>query len=155
MRIERVAAASGVGFVVVGVASFVLITASPFPSGGASAAELTAYFTDPGNGRLIQVAMTLSSVGGFLLLWFLGGLYRRLVGALGSGSLLPSVAFAGGTVFVAVLFAANAVFAAFDAPTRSTGTLGFELVLWVLVVSVLLLRRPSTSVVVSPQQAGK
>ena len=46
------------------MASFVLILASPFPSGGASAAELTAYFTDPGNGRLIQVAMTLSSVGG-------------------------------------------------------------------------------------------
>ncbi len=228
MRIERVAAASGIGFVVVGVASFVLILASPFPSGGASAAELTAYFTDPGNGRLIQVAMTLSSVGGFLLLWFLGGLYRRLVGALGSGSLLPSVAFAGGAVFVAVLFAANAVFAAlppdtsgtlglepgvavtlvqltnwlytfgalgfaatvlatslvilrtsvfprwvawagfvvaalfaanavfaaFDAPTRASGTLGFELVLWVLVVSVLLLRRSSTSVTVPGQQAG-
>ena len=59
-----------------------------------------------------------------------------------------------GFVFIAV-FAANAAFSAFDAPTRSTGTLGFELVLWVLVVSVLLLRRPSTSVTVSPQQAGK
>ena len=225
---ERAAAAFGIGFVVVGVASFVLITASPFPSGGASAAELTAYFTDPGNGRLIQVAMTLSSVGGFLLLWFLGGLYRRLVGALESGSLLPLVAFAGGAVFVAVLFAANAVFAAlpsdtsgtlgfepgvavslveltnwlytfgvlgfaatvlatslailrtrvfprwvawagfvfvavfaanaafsaFDAPTRASGTLGYELVLWVLVVSVLLLRRSSTSVIVPGQQAG-
>ena len=57
-------------------------------------------------------------------------------------------------MFIAV-FAANAAFSAFDAPTRSTGTLGFELVLWVLVVSVLLLRRPSTSVTVSPQQAGK
>ena len=226
---ERVAAACGIGFVVVGVASFVLILASPPPGGGASAAELTAYYTDSGNGRLIQVAMTLSAVGGFLLLWFLGGLRRRLIGALGSGSLLPSVAFTGGAVFVAVLFAANAalaaafsdtsgtlgfepglaatlveftnwlytfgvlglaatvlatslailrssvfprwvawagfvfvavfaanaIYAAFDAPTRSTGTLGPELVLWVLVVSVLLLRRPSTSVIVSGQQAGK
>ncbi len=228
MRIERVAAVCGIGFVVVGVASFVLITASPPPGGGATAAEVTAYYTDPGNGRLIQVAMTLSSVGGFLLLWFLSGLRRRLTGALGSGSLLPSVAFAGGAVFVAVLFAANAVFAAapsdtsgtlgfepgvavtlveltdwfytfgalglaatvlatslailrtsvfprwvawigfvvaalfaanaayaaFDAPTRASGTLGFELMLWVLVVSVLLLRRPSTSVTVPGQQTG-
>ena len=225
----RVAAACGIGFVVVGVASLILITASPPPGGGASAAELTAYYTDPGNGRLIQVAMTLSSVGGFLLLWFLSGLRRRLVGALGRGSLLPSVVFSGGVVFVAVLFAANAalatapfdtsaalgfepgvtrtlveftdwlytfgtlglaatvlatslailrtrffprwvawagfvvaalfaanaVYAAFDAPTRSTGTLGFELMLWVLVVSVLLLRRPSTSVAVPGRQAGK
>ena len=55
-------------------------------------------------------------------------------------------------MFVAV-FAANAAFSAFDAPTRSTGTLGPELVLWVLVVSVLLLRRPSTSVIVPGQQA--
>ncbi|MCH7586314.1 MAG: hypothetical protein IH941_14370, partial [Acidobacteria bacterium] len=92
---ERVAAACGIGFVVVAVASFVLILASPPPGGGASAAELTDYYTDPGNGRLIQVAMTLSSVGGFLLLWFLSGLRRRLIAALGSGSLLPSVAFAG------------------------------------------------------------
>ena len=229
MRIERAAAACGIGFVVVGVASFVLITASPFPSVGASVAELTAYYIDPGSGRLIQVAMTLSSVGGFLLLWFLGGLRRRLIGALGSGSLLPSAAFAGGAVFVAVLFtanaafaaapsdtsgtlgfepgmavslveltnwlytfgalgfaatvlatslailrtsvfprwvawigfvfvavfAANAAFSAFDAPTRASGTLGFELVLWVLVVSVLLLRRPSASMIVPGQQAGK
>ncbi|MCH7584456.1 MAG: hypothetical protein IH941_04765, partial [Acidobacteria bacterium] len=58
-----------------------------------------------------------------------------------------------GFVFVAV-FAANAIYAAFDAPTRSTGTLGYELVLWVLVVSVLHLRRPSTSVIVAGQQAG-
>ena len=76
---ERVAAVCGIGFVVVGVASFVLITASPPLGGGASAAELTAYYTDPGNGRLIQVAMTLSSAGGFLLLWFLGGLRRKLI----------------------------------------------------------------------------
>ena len=42
-------------------------------------------------------------------------------------------------MFVAVLFAANAALAA--APSDTSGTLGFELVLWVLVVSVLLLRR--------------
>ena len=230
MSTERVAAASGIGFVVVGVASFVLITASPPPGSGAIAAEVTAYFTDPGNGRLIQVAMTLLSVGGFLLLWFLSGLYRRLIGALGSESLLPSVAFAGGAVFVAVLFAANAAFATAPSDTsgilgfepgvavtlveladwlytfavlgfaatvlatslailrsrvfprwvawagfvfvavfaanaafvafegaegsRASGTLGPELVLWVLVVSVLLLRRPHTFVTVPDQQAG-
>lgn len=216
---ERVAAACGIGFVVLLMAGFVLIIASPPPSGDASAAELTAYYTDSGNRRLIQVAVTLMSVGGFLLLWFLGGLSRRLIGALGRGSLLPPVAFAGGAVFVAVLFAANAVFAA--ALSDTSGTPGFEpgvavtlvkltdwlytfgvlglaatvlatslatlrtsvfppwvawtgfvvaalqffmypltgsplflLALWVLVVSVLLLRRPSTSVIVPRQQAG-
>jgi hypothetical protein len=82
---------------------------------GASDQELVSWWSDRGNQATAVISMYLFVLAGLSFLVFLAKLRSRLLEAEGRSGELTSLAFAGGIVFVAMLFVAGA----------SRGVIGF------------------------------
>src|SRR5829696_5170335 len=74
-RWERLGAATGIAFVVVLVASFVVIPDTP-PALTDPASEIRSFYAD--NSSAWQASVYLTGVAAFLFLWFLGSLRSAL-----------------------------------------------------------------------------
>jgi hypothetical protein len=93
-RLEKYAALTGLGAVVLIIVGFVIVTPTP-PSTDAAATEYGAYFTD--HKDAIRAGLAILAISMLFYVWFLGSLSSALRSAIGSPR-LPSVAFAGGIV---------------------------------------------------------
>jgi hypothetical protein len=95
-RLEKYAALTGLGTVVLIIIGFVIVTPTP-PSVDASANEYAAYFTD--HKDAIRAGVVILAISMLFYVWFLGSLSSALRSAIGSPR-LPSIALAGGIVGV-------------------------------------------------------
>src|SRR5688500_18548914 len=93
-RWERIAAATGIVFVILGVAAY-LMMGQP-PGSGASAQDVIDYHH--GNRDSMQMANYLWGVAGIFFLWFLGSLRAHLRRAEGDAGRLSAVVFGSGLV---------------------------------------------------------
>jgi len=93
-RWERLGAATGIIFVILGVAAY-LIAGQP-PKAGASSQEVIAYHHD--NRDAMQMSNYLWGVAGIFFLWFLGSLRAHLRRAEGDTGRLSAVVFGSGLV---------------------------------------------------------
>jgi len=93
-RWERLGAATGIVFVVIGVAAY-LIAGTP-PKAGASAQEVISYHHD--NLDALRMSNYLWGVAGIFFLWFLGSLRAHLRRAEGDTGRLSAVVFGSGLV---------------------------------------------------------
>ena len=114
---DRVAAATGIAFVVLGIIALVVVPQSPQPD--ASSAEVAAYFTDNRSGILAQTY--LFAVAGIFFLWFLGSLRSQLRRAEGGTGRLSAVAFAGGIATFAAFGTGSGISAALAAGIAPQG----------------------------------
>ena len=105
---ERLGAATGIGFVVLAVASFVFGPTDKPPGFDDSAQEVASFIGD--NRDKIQVLSALTLLSAPLFLWFLGSLARtlRLAEERGPGR-LAAVSFAGGIVAVTLAILGTAL----------------------------------------------
>jgi hypothetical protein len=92
---------SGIVFAVLFVAGFLM--SADTPDGDASNAEWRRYFLDSGNRRMLVIGSLVFAVAVLAFLLFLGVLRERLRNASPGGEWVPTVAFASGIVFVAML----------------------------------------------------
>jgi hypothetical protein len=122
-RGQRLAAATGIGFVVlIVVATFF---GSP-PDFGAPADEVSRYYRE--DQRAIQSSALVFATALALLLWFLGTLRSVLAEAERDGAALATIGFGGGLVAVALLvislsFVVGAAFRPEETPPELTRTL--------------------------------
>jgi len=100
---------AGIVFAVLFVAAF--FVQGELPSGDDSAANVAAFYDDSGNRAQVIIATYMFFLASVFFLWFLGSLRRRLIEAEGEPGRLAPIAFAAGTVFVAMLMVAAACFA--------------------------------------------
>lgn len=101
----RLAAASGVAFVMLMIAGFLVLD---IPGHDDSDALVNAFYADTGNRARVIVAAYLLAGAGLAFLCFLAHLRSLLRIAEGEPGTLSALTFAGGVVFVATLFAAGA-----------------------------------------------
>lgn len=106
---ERLAAATGIAFAVVGAIGLLIVPLPPEP--GASAEAITSYFTENRSRLLAQV--WILGLAGVFFLWFLGSLRSYLRAAEGETGRLSAVVFGAGI----------AAFAAFGTGTGVAGAL--------------------------------
>jgi hypothetical protein len=114
---DRVAAATGIAFVVLGIIALVVVPQPPQPD--ASSGEVAAYFTDNRSGILAQTY--LFAVAGLFFLWFLGSLRSHLRRAEGGTGRLSAVAFAGGIATFAAFGTGSGISAALAAGIAPQG----------------------------------
>lgn len=100
-RYAKYGAATGILAVILTVGGFALIPT--FPDVDASATEVASYYAEEQDG--IQVGLVTITVGLFFFIWFLGSVRTALERAEGAPGRLASVAFAGGVLSAAALFA--------------------------------------------------
>lgn len=100
-RWERLAAATGIGFVILGVAAY-LIAGQP-PKAGDSAEQIVSYYTE--NRDSVVLSGYLWGVAGILFLWFLGSLRAHLRVAEGEAGRLSAVVFGSGLLLGAFFLA--------------------------------------------------
>jgi hypothetical protein len=91
-RWERLGAATGIVFVVLAFASFII--GGELPKPGDSAEQVVTYYTSDSD--MILWSGWLWGLAGIAFLWFLGSLRSHLVRAEGDPGRLTSVMFAGG-----------------------------------------------------------
>lgn len=91
-RWEKLAAATGIVFVI--VAAIGLLVAPTPPDPGASPDEVVSYFTD--NGDKLRLQALLLGIAGIFFLWFLGTLRAFLGAAEGANNRLSATAFGSG-----------------------------------------------------------
>jgi hypothetical protein len=91
-RWERLGAATGIAFVVVAFASFII--GGELPKPGDSAEQVVSFYTD-GSDKILW-SMWLWGIAGIFFVWFLGNLRNHLVKAEGGTGRLTGVMFAGG-----------------------------------------------------------
>jgi hypothetical protein len=108
---ERRAAAAGVIFVVLAL-TWVILRASG-PGGGDSHREIVKFFSDSGDRERFGLSGWVMGAAGLFLLWFLSGLRTLLRRAEAGDGRLASLAFGGGIVMTALLFAKNSIHPAF------------------------------------------
>ncbi|HEV3475559.1 MAG TPA: hypothetical protein VG602_09355, partial [Actinomycetota bacterium] len=108
---ERVAAATGIVFVVLGIIAIAIVPQAPQPD--ASADEVAAYFVDRGDGVIAQTY--LFAVAGLFFLWFLGSLRAHLRRAEGGTGRLSAIFFAGGIATFAAFGTGSGISAALAA----------------------------------------
>jgi hypothetical protein len=101
----RLAAASGFAFVALFVAALFVLD---IPGHDDSEEIVNAFYADSGNRARVVIAAYLLAIAGLSFLWFLAHLRGRLSAAEGEPATLSAVSFAGGVVFVAMLFAGAA-----------------------------------------------
>ena len=114
---DRVAAATGIAFVVLGIIALVVVPQAPQPD--ASSSEVAAYYTDNRSGILAQTY--LFAVAGIFFLWFLGSLRSHLRRAEGGTGRLSAVAFAGGIATFAAFGTGSGISAAMAAGIAPQG----------------------------------
>jgi hypothetical protein len=91
-RWEKLGAATGIAFVVLAFASYVI--AGELPKPGDTTEQVVAYYTD--NSDKVLWSMWLFGIAGVLFLWFLGSLRSHLMKAEGDPGRLSTVVLAGG-----------------------------------------------------------
>jgi hypothetical protein len=91
-RWEKLGAATGIVFVVLAFASYLI--AGELPRPGDSTEQVVAYYTDDSD--KILWSMWLFGLAGIAFLWFLGSLRSHLMKAEGGTGRLSAVAFGGG-----------------------------------------------------------
>jgi hypothetical protein len=101
-------AATGLISVILLLVGFLIVTPSP-PDLSASAEEFSQYFIDEQDG--IRAGILIVSLALFAFIWFLGSLAQTLRVTAGAPR-LPSIAFAGGVIAVALLAVTLTAFAA-------------------------------------------
>lgn len=100
---ERLAAASGIGFFVLGIASMALGVGDR-PQFGSSAESVVAFWS--GRGYRVQIVYLILGVALLLFLWFVGSLRAAIARVEGGAGRLAATCFAGGIgTFVGLLFA--------------------------------------------------
>jgi hypothetical protein len=104
---ERLGAATGALSVLLFIIGFGVLPTPPDVD--APAIEVHAYFADEQSG--IQASMVLMTVALFFFIWFLGSLRSALRTAEGGTGRVSSIAFGGGLVSAAALFAFITLFA--------------------------------------------
>ncbi|MGH2691334.1 MAG: hypothetical protein ACRDHM_02415 [Actinomycetota bacterium] len=107
-RWERLAAATGIVFVAMGVAAF-LIGGQP-PKADDSAEKVVAYFTEDRNALL--TSSYLFGLAGVFFLWFLGSLRSHLRRAEGDSGRLSAVVFGAGLLTGAFFTVGSGAFTA-------------------------------------------
>jgi hypothetical protein len=117
-RWERLAAATGIIFVILGVAAY-LIAGTP-PKAGASAEEIVAYHVD--NLDAIQTSSYLWGIAGIFFLWFLGSLRAHLRRAEGDTGRLSAVVFGSGLVAGTIYTVGVLLYASIHAHTSPEAT---------------------------------
>ncbi|MGH2723289.1 MAG: hypothetical protein ACRDI0_03315 [Actinomycetota bacterium] len=122
---ERLAAGTGILFVVLAAVAYFLAPQPPAPN--APAGDIAGYYTGNRDGLLIQ--SVVFALGGAALLWFLGSLRSALRTAEGGTGRLSAVSFGAGLLVVALAYGAGALFtvaALYLAPQSGTeGVIGF------------------------------
>lgn len=98
-RWERLAAATGIAFVVVTAISLVIAPTPPDP--GAAPDTVASYYTD--NGDKLRLQSYVLGIGGVFFLWFLGTLRAFLRGAEGENGRLSATAFGAGIATFAAI----------------------------------------------------
>jgi uncharacterized protein DUF4386 len=93
-RWERIGAATGIAFVIVGFISFLI--GGEFPKPGDSTESVVSFYTD--NSDKVLWSSWLWGIAGILYVWFLGNLRNHLAKAEGGTGRLTGVVFAGGIV---------------------------------------------------------
>jgi len=109
LRTPRAAAIAGVLFGVLLTTALVLVRLAT-PSG---VAESNAWLADPSRKRMVVVALNLVPFAGIAFLWFIGVIRDRIGDR--EDRFFATVFLGSGLLFVAMLFVANAVTAAFIA----------------------------------------
>lgn len=104
---ERIAATTGVAFVVVLIVGAVLSGSRPAPN--ESASKIADYFRDNDNG--IKIASYLQGLGAVLFVWFLGTLWSTLRRAEGAPNRLATTAVGGGLLGVTLAMVGQAMLA--------------------------------------------
>jgi hypothetical protein len=105
-RWERVGAATGIVFVVLIVASFVVIPDGP-PALDDASSEIRSFYVD--NAGNIQASAFLTGLAGFFFLWFLGSVRAALERAEGPPPRVARIATAAGATLLALVLAGTAV----------------------------------------------
>src|SRR5262245_24132433 len=105
--LARWAALGGALYAVLFVIGTILLY-SDAPDSSSAPAKVIAWFSKSGNRDQVHIGWLLFGLSMFFLLWFVAVL-RRAVAAVDADGLLSSVVGMGGTVYVAVSFAAVAV----------------------------------------------
>lgn len=118
-RWERIAAATGIIFVALGVAAY-LIAGQP-PKADASAQEVIAYHHD--NRDVLLTSNYLWGVAGIFFLWFLGSLRAHLRRAEGDSGRLSAVVFGSGLVAGTIFTVGVVVFSSIVEHTPDEATL--------------------------------
>jgi hypothetical protein len=98
---ERIGAATGMVSVLLMIIGFSVLPTPPDVN--ASAAETHAYYVDEHEG--VRASLVLLTAGLFFFIWFLGSLRSALRVAEGGTGRVSSIAFAGGVVTAAGMFA--------------------------------------------------
>jgi hypothetical protein len=114
---ERVAAATGIAFVVLGIIALVIVPQAPQLD--ASAEEVTDYFVDRSGG--IQAQTYLFAVAGLFFLWFLGSVRSHLRRAERGTGRLSAIFFAGGIATFAAFGTGSGISAALAAGIAEEG----------------------------------
>jgi hypothetical protein len=105
MRAPATAGVVGLAFAILFTAAVVLIRSVPL--GGASDADIAAWFASGGDTQVVVGGLFLAPFSGIAFLWFVA-VVRDQIGEL-EDRFFATVFLAGGILFVALLFAASAV----------------------------------------------
>jgi hypothetical protein len=100
---------AGIAFVALAVLWAIIFATADRPSYNSADDAVSEFWSDSGNRRLLLLGALAMSLAGVALLWFLGSLRVVLRRAEGEPARLATIAFSGGVVLTALLFAKNAI----------------------------------------------
>jgi hypothetical protein len=107
LLLERIGALSGIAFIVLFVAGFVMVDASNAPDPEASSGVIATYLADNATGEDLAMGLSLASIA--CLVVFVSYLRQVLQRAEPTRTYLPAAAWAGGLLFAATLLAQGSI----------------------------------------------